>query len=337
MKRVTVKEVATKAKVSITTVSHVINETRFVDPNTKQRVLSAMDSLGYQPNFIARSLRSGITKTIGLIVPDIANLFFAEIGRKIEDYGYQQGYSVILGNSDNDPEKQEHYIHTLMAKRVDGVIFISSGGNDRGMLQFSHNHIPIVVMDRNISLDLADVVMLDNETGGYLATSHLIQLGHQKIGCITVPKNFSSSVDRLAGYKRAMQEAGLRVKKELIVNGDFLYSGGETAMSGLLLLADRPTAVFCSNDMMAIGAMSAIRKAGYSIPEDISLVGFDNIELAAAMSPALTTFAQPVDEIARVAVTTLIDRIRGEMNEPNQQIILQGELIVRASTAQRKN
>lgn len=335
MSRVTIKEVALAAGVSTTTVSHVINNTRFVDSVTRERVLQAMDELGYHPNYFARSLRSGVSKTIGLIVPDAANLFFAEVARKIEDYGYQQGYSVILGNSDNDPQKQANYINILLAKQVDGVIFISTGGNADDLLRFSENRVPVVVADRDVPLELADVVMLDNEQAGYEATRFLIELGHRRIACITGPQNLSPSMQRVEGYYRAMRESSLPIYPEYIVPGDFRFQGGQEAMSGLLACTPPPSAVFVFNDMMAIGAMTAIRKAGLSIPGELSIVGFDDIELASAITPSLTTVAQPINEIARTATDLLIQRLKGKRAEANQRITLKAKLVQRESTARR--
>lgn len=336
MVRITIKDVALAANVSITTVSHVINNTRFVDPSTRERVVQAMEKLGYHPNFLARSLRKGFSKTIGLIVPDAANLFFAEVARKIEDYGYQQGYSVILGNSDNNPEKEAHYITTLLAKRVDGVIFISSGGEARELSRFVEAQVPVVVADRDVPLELADIVLIDNEQAGYDATRHLISLGYQRIACITGPSNLSPSMQRQEGFYRAMREAGLAANPEQITAADFQFAGGEQAMKHLLKSAPRPDAVFAFNDMMAIGAMSVVRKAGLSTPGDVAIVGFDDIELALAVTPSLTTIAQPIDEIARQATTLLIQRMVGNRKAENQRVILPAALIVRESTGRKK-
>jgi LacI family transcriptional regulator len=336
MKRVTIKDVALAASVSITTVSHVVNNTRFVEPDTRQRVLRMMDALGYQPNSLARSLRSGVTKTIGLIVPDASNLFFAEIARKIEDYGFSQGYSVILGNSDNNPDKQSSYIKTLLAKRVDGMIFISSGGRDEELYPLTENHIPVVVADRDISLELADVVMLDNEKAGYEATSHLVGLGHRRIACIATTPAYNSSQARLAGYRRSLAEAGITADPALVAMGDYTSAGGLAAMNTLLDQPDRPSAVFSTNDMMAIGAMMSMRQHGLSVPTDISIVGFDDIELASEMTPALTTMRQPVDDLARAAIQILIERMTGVRTGENQRVILTGSLVLRESTIQYK-
>ena len=335
MSRTTIKDIAQAAGVSTTTVSHVVNNTRYVDPETRSRVLQSMAALGYQPNFLARSLRKGESKTIGLIVPDAANLFFAEVARKIEDYGFQQGYSVILCNSDNNPEKQTSYINTLLAKRVDGVIFISSGGADNDLARLLANQVPVVVADRDVPLELADVVLVDNEQGGYDATRHLIELGHRRIACITGPHELSPSMQRVEGYRRAMQEFHLELNPDYIVAGDFTFHSGGLAMDLLLKRFPRPEAVFVSNDMMAFGAMSAIRKAGFEIPDDISVVGFDDIELSSAIIPALTTVAQPFDDIALQVTRLLVQRMIDKRNGDNQRLILKAALVKRESAGKR--
>lgn len=335
MRRATIKDIAQAAGVSTTTVSHVVNNTRFVDPTTRQRVLSTMEAFGYEPNFLARSLRKGISKTIGLIVPDAANLFFAEVARRIENYGFEMGYSVILGNSDNNPQKQSSYINTLLAKRVDGVIFISSGGEESDLLHLLENQVPVVVADRDVPPELADVVLLDNESAGYDATRYLIEQGHHRIACITGPHDLSPSMQRIRGYHRAMCEFKIEESPAYITSGDFQYRGGTQAMERLLRLPIPPEAVFVFNDMMAIGAMSAIRKAGLDIPHDISVVGFDDIELASAVTPALTTVAQPFDDIARQTTQLLVRRIEGKRNDGNQRIILNATLVKRQSVARR--
>lgn len=338
MKQVTMRDVATLAGVSTTTVSHVINNTRKVEELTRQNVLHAMDELGYLPNSIARSLRSGETRTIGLIVPDVANLFFAEIARRIETIGFRQGYSVILCNSDNDTDKQKFYIQTLLEKQVDGVIFISAGESSDDLNRLVQSNIPIVVADRDVPLSLADVVMLNNEKAGYTATRHLIDLGHKSIACITGPNNLSPSMKRAEGYKRALTEAGLEFHPEFLLQADFQYTGGEEAMQHLLKRGHRPTAVFVLNDMMAIGAITAVRKSGLSVPEDISIVGFDDINLSAAITPSLTTVAQPITEMAEISTRLLVEKMQSD-NIPgkNQKIILDAELVIRESTQKRKH
>ena len=330
---VTIKDVARAAGVSITTVSHTINGTRYVSEELRARVIRAMEELEYRPNVLARSLRVGQTKTIGLIIPDNSNMFFAEIARAIEDTGYQHGYSVILCNSDGQADKQRRYIRTLVDKQVDGVIFISSGETVTDLQYVADNHIDVVIVDREPRGISADVVLVDNELAGYQATRHLIDLGHRIIACIGVPPELNPIALRADGYRRAMAEAGISLPTSYRVGGDTQIESGERAIKRLLRLEPRPTAVFVCNDMMAIGAMRGARLLGVRIPEDLSMVGFDDIALARAMCPALTTMAQPISEMARLATELLIQRMRGELpTAERQRIVLTARLVVREST-----
>jgi LacI family transcriptional regulator len=331
----TIKDVAVKAGVSITTVSHVLNKTRFVSDDLRERVVQAMEALHYRPNVLARSLRVGESHTMGLVVPDNSNPFFAEIARIIENAGFRHGYSVFLCNSDGQVEKERAYVDTFINKQVDGVVFITSGGTTGPLEELTRHDIPVVVVDRNIPLSLVDLVLLDNEAGGHAATRHLIELGHRRIACITGPSALTPSADRVLGYRRAMAEAGLPVPPECIQPGDFRSPSGEAAMRRLLELAEPPSAVFACNDLMAIGALRALRKADRPVPDDISLVGFDDVPLATEVTPALTTVAQPTDEIATSAVNLLLGRINadGQPGQPERRV-LKPSLIVRDSTAQ---
>ena len=331
--KTTMNDVAKAAGVSITTVSHVINKTRNVEETTRNNVLRAMNELGYSPNILARSLRKGETNTIGMIVPDVSNLFFADICRHIENYGFEMDYSVILCNSDNDTVKQSSYVDTLISKQVDGVIFISAGESSEDLKRLAKRKIPVVVVDREIALEYADVVMLDNETAGYEATQHLIKLGHTKIACISGPSDITPSNARVEGYRRALNEESIEFRENYITAGDFQFQGGEDAMTKLLNLDEIPTAIFVLNDMMAIGAITGIRKAGLSVPEDISIVGFDNIQMTKAVTPTLTTIAQPIEEFAKISLNQLINKIKSKNTAPqNERIILKGKLICREST-----
>ncbi|MEA4910414.1 MAG: LacI family DNA-binding transcriptional regulator [Anaerolineaceae bacterium] len=330
----TIKDVADRAGVSITTVSHVINKTRFVSDELRDRVQRAMDELGYRPNNLARSLRMGATRSIGLVVPDNSNPFFAEIARYIEDIGFTNGYSVFLCNSDSKVDKELAYINTLIAKMVDGVIFITSASTPEHIQALNAYEIPVVVVDRRVPSALADVVLVNNELGGYLATHCLIKHGHRRIACITGPSALTPSADRVLGFRRAMQEAGLPVNEAWLATGNFRADGGETAMCEILAAPEHPTAVFACNDMMAIGALRMLRGANLKVPEDISVVGYDDIPIAAQISPALTTVAQPVEQMASIATQLLLSRIQNERGiEQTEQHMLDPRLVLRDSCA----
>lgn len=336
----TINDVAKRAGVSTTTVSHTINGTRKVSEELRERVFRAMEELDYRPNYLARGLRSGHTRMICLVVPDIANPFFAEISRAIEDAGYAKGYSVILANSDSESEKEESYVSAFISKQVDGVIFISAGGNSDTVRTLLDNKIPVVIADRELQGVETDIVLVDNHWGGYIATKHLIELGHQRIGCITGPSGLTPSSQRIEGYIEALREASLNLPPEYIQTGNFQFDSGVIAMQRLLALPQPPTAVFACNDMMAFGAIQAARDQHVRIPDDISVVGFDNISLAATMFPALTTVDQGLVLIAERVTELLIKRIslqnKDGMDDKPVKVNLSPQLIVRQSTAERR-
>ena len=305
-----IKDVAKRANVSITTVSHIINKTRYVSDELTERVNKAMKELDYQPNSLARGLRSGKTKIIGLVIPDISNQFFAEISRKIEDRGFEIGYSVILCNTDDDPNKEKIYIDVLTGKKVEGIIFISTIVESNNLERIVESNIPIVVVDRDIKDIDSDFILVDNSIGGYKATKYLLELGHRRIACIAGPSPINPSAQRVGGYKKALEEAKIPFDPNLIVDGDFRYESGNKAMRQLLALPEPPTAVFACNDLMALGAFQAINDSGLKIPDDISVIGFDNVPFSQAVYPTLTTMGQPINEMADTIVSMLIERIR---------------------------
>lgn len=328
----TINDVARLAGVSTTTVSHFINGTRYVSDDLRARVEKAIAELGYRPNSLARGLRKGESKTIGLIVPDNSNPFFAEILRSIENIGYANGYSVILCNSDGDIEKEITYTELLFAKQVDGIIFITTNNSCEHLQQLTNNGIPIIVIDRDIPLKGTDVLLVDNFQGGYEATRYLIELGHRQIACITGPSLLTPSAERVNGYRQALAQAGIAENPEWIVAGDFQFQGGENGIEKLLRLENRPTAVFTCNDLMALGVLRGLRKTSLSVPDDLSLVGFDDIPLASVVSPSLTTIAQPILKISELAIELLINRIQNKNNEfEEKHIVLPTQIVIRES------
>jgi len=330
------RDVAERAGVSVTTVSHVINETRPVSDELRQRVLSAIEELGYQPNVLARSLRRGKTHTIGVIVPDSVNPFFAEVARGIEDASFEHGYNVILCNSDGDLDKELLYTNVLAEKQVDGILFVAAGVSTENIRALQARRMPLVVVDRKIPGVSVDEVLTDNARGGYLAARHLLDLGHRRIGCITGPSDVTPSAERVTGYRRALEEAGIPVDKTLIVKGDFQYESGHQATCQLLSTDDPPTAVFACNDLMAIGTISAAVELGRKVPVDLSVVGFDDVRLASFTNPSLTTVVQPKYEMGVLAATMLLERIR-DHNIPPRRQLLDVSLLVRQSTAPVKH
>jgi len=325
------RDVAEKAGVSVSTVSHVVNETRFVSAETRGRVLSAMDDLNYQPNKLASSLRrkDKRTQTLGLLVPDSLNPFFTEALRGVEDACFKANYNVFLCNSENQPEKELEYLEDLIGKQIDGIILISTGTQDSIAL-LNQNNITSVLVDRELGHNTCDSVMLENELGGQIATQYLINLGHQRIGCITGPSFLTPSAKRVLRYRKSLQDAGISIDEAMIVQGDFRPQSGFSGMNTLLALPDPPTAVFACNDMMAIGAMRAIHEAHLQIPKDISIIGFDDIMFASYTMPPLTTVAQPSYEMGLIAAEILINRLSDTRSQSRQEILLP-RLVIRNS------
>ncbi len=330
----TIKEVAERAGVSPTTVSHVINNTRVVSDEVRKRVQMAMDELGYRPNALARSLRRGETRTLGLILPDSANPFFAEISRAIETSAFGLGYSVILCNTEGDADKEGLYLDVLTQRQVDGIIFVASGDRSESLGELLRRRLPSVVVDRELPHLEVDTVLADNLEGGRLAAQHLIGLGHRRIGCISGPSDLTPSAQRVTGYRRALHDAGLTVDEALIRPGNFHLESGRAGAQALLALADPPTALFACNDLMAMGVLRAAHEGGRSVPQDLAVVGFDDIDLASYTSPPLTSVAQPTQAMGERAVRLLIERI-ARRDLPTRKETLPTRLTVRASCGAR--
>lgn len=328
---VTMQDVAERAGVSVSTVSHVINGTRYVSPELTERVRTAMAELRFQPNAVARSLRRKETLTLGMIVPDNANPFFALLAHAVENACYEHGYSLILTNSGGDLARELANINVLLGKQVDGLILAAVGLSSRDLKQVLRS-APVVLVDRNLPGVEADALLVDNLGGGREATRHLIALGHRRIGCITGPSTTTPSADRVTGYRAALEEAGIPVDETLIARGDFQFAGGYAGAQALLALPEAPTAIFACNDLMAMGAIAAAAEKGLRVPADLSIVGFDNTTLAAYTTPALTTIAQPITEIGQLATEMVIRRSQ-QPDMARQHRVLGTKLIVRQSTS----
>ena len=328
----TIRDVAQAADVSVATVSHVINETRFVSDELRKRVLTTMDRLDYQPNALARSLRHKRTHTQGMILPDSANPFFAEIARSIERASFAQGYSTILCNSDGDLAKELLYTNVLLEKQVDGIVFVAVGMSAAHIQAILNRDKPVVVIDRDLPGVEVDTVLCDHQSGSRAAVEHLIVRGHRRIGCITGPSDVTPSAGRAEGYRSALAAHGLPIDEALIQRGDFQYAGGAEATATLLSLPEPPTAIFACNDMMAIGAISAATEMGRHVPVDLGIVGFDDVALASFSNPPLTTVCQPKQQMGEVAIDLLLARIKVRIAPP-QRRVLPTQLIVRRSSA----
>ncbi|MGD9227739.1 MAG: LacI family DNA-binding transcriptional regulator [Desulfobacterales bacterium] len=306
-----IQDVAKRAKVSIATVSRVLNDSKHkVRPQTRARVLAAVRKLDYRPNALARGLQMKRTMTIGVIIPDISNPYYAEIVRGIQDVADEKGYNILLQNTDRKQERIIKSIHLLREKIVDGVIF--SGGiihENATLSALNELRERVVVIGRHeVNFPAA---LVDNIGGAAEAIQHLIDLGHRKIAFIGGPKNSATMIDRLKGYESALARNGCPLKKNRLKWGDLTPESGYTVATALLSQKDRPTAIFASNDMMAFGSLHAARKLGLTVPDDVAVVGFDDVALCAFVQPALTTVQIPRYGIGVGAMQMLIDLISG--------------------------
>jgi len=306
-----IQDVAARAKVSIATVSRVLNESNHkVRPQTRARVLAAVRKLNYRPNALARGLLMKRTMTIGVIIPDISNPYYAEIVRGIQDVADEKGYNILLQNTDRKQARIIKSIHLLREKIVDGVIF--SGGiihEFATLAALNELRERVVVIGRHeVNFPAA---LVDNIGGATEAIQHLIDLGHRKIAFIGGPKNSTTMIDRLKGYECALAQNGYPLKNNLLKWGDLTPESGYNAAAALLRQKNRPTAIFAGNDMMAFGSLHAARMLGLTVPDDVAVVGFDDVPLCGFIQPALTTVAIPRYGLGVGAMQMLIDLISG--------------------------
>jgi DNA-binding LacI/PurR family transcriptional regulator len=335
--KVSIKDIARAAGVSHSTVSRSLSDSRLVNPETKARIQQLAQQAGYSPNAGARSLVMGRTRTIGLVVTTIADPFVAEVVQGIESAAYQHDYTVILATSGADPEREIAAVEMLRSKRVDGVIITSSRIGALYQDDLERVGAPVVLINDHSSRgrQYTFSISVDNRHGGRLATQHLISRGHRRIAHVAGPEGHSSSADRLAGYRQALTEAGLPGDPGLVQAGNGLAASGQRALEALLGQADPPTAVFCYNDMTAIGLLVAARERGLTLPQDLAVVGFDDIPFAAYVCPALTTIAQPKFDMGQRALAMVLALMKaGEAARSTvSDIVVQGSLVVRQSTA----
>ena len=331
-KRITMRQIAARARVSVGTVSHVINHTAGVREPVRRRVLEAIERLGYQPSLLARGLRRNQTTIIGVIIPDISNPFFPLVVRGVEDIAYQNSYRLMLCNADNDAQKEQVYFDELRAYRMAGLIVIPSANSRLVAAADTAGELPVVCLDRCPEGWKGDSITVDNTEGAYQATRYLLELGHRRIAAITGQLHVTSAVERLKGFKRALREFGVTIAPEYIQEGRFDRLSGYEKSLLLLQFSPRPTAIFAANDLVALGVLAAMRELGLRCPEDVSLTGFDDLELASFTNPALTTVAQPAYQMGARAAALLFERLRGEAL-PAQHIVMKTALKARDSTA----
>lgn len=331
----TIKDVAERAGVSVMTVSRVINNSRYVSQETREKVEQAMKELGYVPNALAHGLITKKTHVLGLIVSDITNPFFTTIARGVEDVAIRNGFNIILCNTDEDVEKEEKYINLLLMKRVEGIILSPADCNRRnGIEQIVMRNIPLVLIDRYIDGLNVDCIYSDSIGGAYELTKYLISLGHERIGIIVGPKRISTARDRIEGYKRALQEAGISVDESLIRWGEkYSREDGYKNAKELLTTSSPPTAIFGGNRLITVGILKAIRELGLKVPDDISVVSFDEVEDISVTNPFLTVVSQDSYRMGVIAVECLLKRIneKDKTFDAPQSIVLQPELVIRES------
>lgn len=328
----TIQDVAKLAGVAPITVSRVINNSGYASEETRTRVEAAITKLGYIPNTLARGLRSKRTHTLALVMTDITNPFFTLIARGVEDVANRSGYTVIYCNTDESESKEEKYINILLQKQVDGVLLVPACSNSASVKLLRANNIPVVLIDRSIPDTQTDLVRSDSEGGAYNLVKYLIELGHQRIITITGPREVSTSSDRVVGYHRAMLEAGLE-DVESIYYGSYTQTSGYELTREALELIPRPTAIFGTNNFISIGVLKALKDAGLGVPEDITVVGFDDLPASLVIDPILTVASQPTYEMGSQATELLLKRISDELPENVQQVILPTEIIRRRSSA----
>ncbi|MDK8183060.1 LacI family DNA-binding transcriptional regulator [Paenibacillus sp. UMB4589-SE434] len=329
--KVSIFDVAKKAGLSVVTVSRVLNNAKTVREKNRQKVLQAMKELDYHPNAAARSLAKGKTGVIGVIVTTLQDSFLdsvvQNVSSQLKDYGYYLALSVA-----NYPTEEGHGTELIQEDRVDGLLILSAVHEELYIVELKKRKIPFVLIDNQVMQPSVSCVLVDNLKGGYEATQHLIDLGHKRIAHIRGPAFFLSAHERERGFMQAMAEAGL--EPFAVETGDFSITSGYEAMMRWIESGNVPEAIFAADDFMAIGAINALTEAGYKVPRDVSIVGYDDQILASQLKPRLTTMKQPAEQIARMAVDVLMKQVNGT-NKRSMTFKFDSELVVRESTAPR--
>ncbi|MEX9862461.1 ribose operon transcriptional repressor RbsR [Providencia manganoxydans] len=331
----TMKDVARLAGVSTSTVSHVINQNRYVSESVTLRVKNAIEQLNYAPSALARSLKMNRTNTIGMLLTTSNNPFYAEVVRGVERSCYELGYSLILCNTEGDLQRMNHSLETLLQKRVDGLLIMctEAQGPSKEVLS-RYPSVPTVMMDWSPFESGGDIIQDNSFLGGEMATRYLIEAGFTQIACIAGPQDKSPAQARFQGFLAAMKQASLSIPDEYIIFSDFEFAGGFESMNKLLELTNPPKAIFAGNDAMAVGAYQAVFRQGLKVPDDISIIGYDDIDLSPYMIPPLTTIHQPKDELGKLAVNQLIFRMDNPEASANV-LVLTPKLIERQSVKYR--
>ena len=326
----TIYSIAKKIGISASTVSRALRNSGYVRKELKEQIFAVAKEMEYEPNLVAVGLLSKQSYSLGLVLPDITNPYFPEIARGVEDAASKNGYNVFLCNTDGITSKEASYLKLLRSKQIDGVIFIAANEDPVGPRRLQKANIPIVLVDRRVDIQ-CDYVTADNFRGGFIATRHLLERGHRRIAVVTGPAKLSSSIQRLEGYKAALQDEGVKFSESLVIEGDYQAKGGYASASAFLSMNPRPTAVFVCNDLMAIGLMEAFEQYGVSVPKDCSIVGYDDTMLASVCRPKLTTVSQPKYEMGSLACEIMIDRLKRPDAKLMSEVFMP-KLVIREST-----
>jgi DNA-binding LacI/PurR family transcriptional regulator len=330
-KPATIYDVARHVGVSIATVSRALNGTGQIAPDTREQIDDAVRALGYKPNTLARSLVTRSTQTIALLLPDITNPFYPGLVKGVQDCAHRNGYMVLLCTAEGDPDGEESYLSMLRSRQVDGALVDGLRLSKARIGAFVDDGFPIVSLDRDIDSAVVPLVQVDNRRGARLATEHLLELGHRRIGHVLGVERLRITSDRRQGYEDALSAAGLAVDPDLVVGGAYTEEGGREAIDRLLDIAPDVTAVFAANDLSAIGVLNGLVDRGVAVPDEFSVVGFDDLRIASYVSPKLTTIHQPADEIGTRAAQVLIDLLQGRRRR-QRRIMLEPTLVVRESS-----
>lgn len=333
---VTIKEVAKQAGVSPATVSRVVNDQPYVADHVRDRVLKAIRDLNYRPNRAAQRLRAEKSHLVGVILSDIKNPFYTLVLGGIEQVLSEQGLSVLICNSNTHQERENDFINHMQAEGVAGLIVAPVKEQSIMLATAVKNGLPVVIVDRRMSKPITDVVLADNQNGARLAVEHFIALGHRRIGILNGPQYLTSGRERYAGFQQAMAEAGLPVEEALIHFGDYQLESGYALTRSLLETTEHPLALFIANNLMTIGALNAIHEMGLAIPNDVAVIGFDDLPWANSLNPPLTTVSQPAFEIGVHAAELLLNRLAFP-DRPARTVVLEADLIIRASCGSTVN
>jgi LacI family transcriptional regulator len=330
---VTIKDIARKANVSYATVSRALNNKRGVRQTTRSKILELAEQMSYTPNAIARGLVKKQTQTLGLILPDITNPFYPEVARGIEEGAAERGFSIFLCNTNWERNREAHYLRLLAEKRVDGIILAPIDNEVEAIENRLTGKIPIVYVSNAPAGTRQSFVVMDNVLGGFLATEHLIEAGYEKIGFVGSTEDSLTVDERLAGYRRALEKYGIPIEEKYVQLGEFNEKAGYQIIRGMIAGGDFPRAVFAENDLLALGVLHGVKASGLSVPEDVAVVGFDDIPVASYPEVQLTTVSQPTYEMGRKSVEILLERIQAaEKPAAARQIYLKPSLNIRRSS-----